>query len=234
MSPTINGRIDPATGVFTSRTQHGAEATDRKSRPVDPEVAAHEARHAAIALMHGVPVTEARADYPSADAAGHVLFAADTHPRDKALISLAGEMGQPGWPPDWPSRAGNAACDEYRLAEEVDELDLDRRGYDALCAEAKNLVDSLGIADLASMIELFLAKGCVLRESHLATFYNTICPPRSGVLAKFETATLQRKSFTASNQRQRQRRVHRSGCGLQQHRQGRRPDHARRVHQDAR
>jgi HK97 family phage prohead protease len=109
-------------------------------------------------------------------------------------------MGQPGWPPDWPSRSGPAACDEHRLADLVDELDLDRLGYAALCAEAKNLVDSPAIADLASMIEMFLAKGCVLRESHLATFYKAVCPPRSSLLAKFDTAAtgMQRKSFATT------------------------------------
>jgi HK97 family phage prohead protease len=198
MSPTINGRIDLTTGVYTPYDQPTKAAVE--SRPVDPETAAHEARHAAVALMHGVRVTEARADYPSADTAGHVLFSADTDPREKALMILAGEMGQPGWPPDWPSRSGPAACDEHRLADLVDELDLDRHGYAALCAEAKNLVDSPGIADLASMIEMFLAKGCVLRESHLATFYNAVCPPRSPVLAKFDTAAtgMQRKSFATT------------------------------------
>jgi hypothetical protein len=84
----IRGRIDPATGVFTSYDQPAKAAVE--SRPVDPEVAAHEARHAAVALMHGVRVTEARADYPSADTAGHVLYSADTDPREKALMILAG------------------------------------------------------------------------------------------------------------------------------------------------
>jgi HK97 family phage prohead protease len=45
---------------------------------------------------------------------------------------------------------------------------------------------------------MFLAKGHVLRKSHLTCFYDALCPPRSGVMAKFDTATLHRKSFTAS------------------------------------
>src|SRR4051812_19079740 len=57
----IQGRIDPATGVFTSYDQ-AAEAAVECRPEVDPEVAAHEARHAAIALVHGVRVTEASAD----------------------------------------------------------------------------------------------------------------------------------------------------------------------------
>lgn len=199
MSPRIHGRIDPATGVFASYDQPAKAASEGRPE-VDPEVAAHEARHAAVALMHGVRVVEARADYPSADTAGHVLYSSDTDQREKALVSLAGEMGQPGWPPDRPSRSGAAGCDEQRLGELVDELELDRRGYAALCVEAKNLVASPGVDDLASMIEEFLAKGHVLVEDVLAIFYNAVCPPRTGVLAKFDatTAGLQHKSFVTA------------------------------------
>jgi len=199
MSHTIHGRIDLTTGVYTPYAQAALEAKS-EPRPVDPETAAHEARHAATALVHGVRVTEARADYPSADTAGHVLFAAGTDPREKALMILAGEMGQPGWPPDWPSRAARPCSDEHRLAELVDELDLDRRGWAELCAEAKNLVASPGIDELASMIEMFLAKGLVLKEDALATFHNAVCPPRSAVLAKFDAtaAGLEHKSFATA------------------------------------
>ena len=50
------------------------------------------------------------------------------------------------------------------------------------------------------MIELFLAKGRVLDEAKLAIFYNAVCPPRSGVLAKFDAtaAGLQHKSFATA------------------------------------
>jgi hypothetical protein len=63
-------------------------------------------------------------------------------------------MGQPDWPPEWPPRSATAGCDEHGLAELVDELALDRRGWQALCAEAKNLVESPAIEQLASMIEI--------------------------------------------------------------------------------
>ena len=86
--------------------------------------------------MLGVRVVEVRADYPTADMAGRILYAADTDLRDEALVVVAGEIGQPDWPPEWPSRSAPAG-DERRLAEIVDELDLDRRGWDALCAEAE-------------------------------------------------------------------------------------------------
>ena len=73
MPGLIRGRIDPATGVFTSYDQPAKAAVE--SRPVDPETAAHEARHAAIALMSGARVVEARADYPAHDTAGWVHYA---------------------------------------------------------------------------------------------------------------------------------------------------------------
>ena len=47
---------------------------------------------------------------------------------------------------------------------------------------------------------MFLAKGHVLNEDTLATFYNAVCPPRGGVLAKFDAtaAGLQHKSFATA------------------------------------
>ena len=141
----IHGRIDPATGQYSSydeRTLEAVEATGARPK-VLPGVAAHEAYHAAVGLLHGLRVTEARADCPSPGIAGHVLFAPGTELRDKALMLLAGNLADPDvsdWPPEWPSHFAEAGCDEQRLAELVDELDLDRRGWTALCDEAKDLV----------------------------------------------------------------------------------------------
>ena len=205
MSPRIHGRIDPATGRFSSYDERTLEAGEAAaSRPkVLPGVAAHEAYHAAVGLLQGLRVTEARADNPSPDVAGRVLFAPGTELRDKALMLLARQPRRPGragLAAEWPSRSARAGCDEQRLAELVDELDLDRRGWAALCGEARNLVASPGIDDLASMIEQFLAKGHVLDEATLATFYNAVCPPQTKFMAKFDAAqtTLQRKAFTTA------------------------------------
>ena len=111
MSPRIHGRIDPATGRFSSYDERTLEAVEAaESRPkVLPGVAAHEAYHAAVGLLHGLRVTEARADNPSPGIAGHVLFAPGTELRDKALMLLAGNLADPDvpdWPPEWPSRSG--------------------------------------------------------------------------------------------------------------------------------
>ena len=47
---------------------------------------------------------------------------------------------------------------------------------------------------------MFLAKGHVLNEDTLATFYNAVCPSLSGVLAKFDAtaAGLEHKSFVTA------------------------------------
>ena len=192
----IYGRIDPATGRVSSYDERTVEAAE--SRPkVLSGVAAHEAYHAAVGLLHGLRVTEARADCPSPGIAGHVLFAPATELRDKALMLLAGNLADPDvpdWPPEWPSRFAEAGCDEHRLAELVDELDFDRRGWAALCDEAKNLVASPGIDDLASMIEQFLAKGHVLDEATLSSFHNAVCPPQP---SSWPSSIRRRRRFSA-------------------------------------
>jgi hypothetical protein len=68
--------------------------------------------------MLGVRVVEVRADNPTADMAGRIRYVADTDLRDEALVVVAGEIGQPDWPPEWPARFAPAG-DERRLAEIV-------------------------------------------------------------------------------------------------------------------
>jgi hypothetical protein len=71
----------------------------------------HEARHAAVALLRGLPIVRASA-LPDLDAGelGHVQLARGTvrqaleldpgRARDIALMTLVGDIGEPGWPPE--------------------------------------------------------------------------------------------------------------------------------------
>ncbi len=195
MSPRIHGRIDPATGRYSSYDERTLEARPK----VLPGVAAHEAYHAAVGLLHGLRVTEARADCPSPGIAGHVLFAPGTELRDKALMLLGGNLADPDVP-EWPSRFGPAGCDEHRLAELVDELDLDRRGWATRRDEAKDLFKrALRSTSLASMIELFLARGLVIDDATLASFDNASPASHRGPgQVRRVAAGLRRKSFTTA------------------------------------
>jgi uncharacterized protein len=123
-------------------------------------IAAHEARHAAAAMELGLEVLEARVDNPTPDRAGHVLhMPADA--RDDALVTLAGFMGDDGWPPPWPPRADRSS-DERRLAQYVDSAGLNEVGWKDLCAAARELVAGADFEAKQSVIEALLDHGCVL------------------------------------------------------------------------
>jgi hypothetical protein len=177
MSPKIHGRIDPATGGYTPY-EHGAR-TPAVSEPVErtvwihPDTATHEARHVAMGLLQGARIIEARADTPTPDAAGHVLVPSSTPTRAKALLNVVGQMGGPGWPPEWPSPTG-ATGDERQLARYVDELGYDRAGWEALVADAKQMVATPQFKRLVGVIEALLATGCVLDEAKLRLIHKSI------------------------------------------------------------
>ena len=109
----------------------------------------HEAGHCAAALIGGLDVREAWAgDHdvtvePSDpdQAAGHVLMAVDRDDpgevREHAIAVLAGPMcdGAPYWPPRWPL-LGPMTSDERQLAQDVEALALDKKGYSELVADA--------------------------------------------------------------------------------------------------
>jgi hypothetical protein len=94
--------------------------------------AAHEARHAAMCLLLGVPVDRAKVD---ADGGGSVRMrvAGDDFTLDAdgwhnvALVALAGQLDCPDWPPEFPSKTAPTG-DERQLAVIAEHLRLDRTG----------------------------------------------------------------------------------------------------------
>jgi hypothetical protein len=118
-----------------------------------------------MAMVLDVEVLEARVDNPTPDAAGHVMHAPAGR-YDEALISLAGRMGDDGWPPAWPPSLDRSG-DERNLAEYVKAVGLDEDGWAGLCADARRLVMSPDFKAKQSVIEALLDHGCVLDRDKL-------------------------------------------------------------------
>jgi HK97 family phage prohead protease len=117
-------------------------------------------------MVLGIEVLEARVDDPTPNSAGHVAHLPGA-PRDDALVTLAGRMGDDGWPPAWPPRS-DRSTDERHLAEYVDAVGLDETGWASLCADAKRLVATPNFIAKKSVVEALLDHGCVLDREKLS------------------------------------------------------------------
>jgi HK97 family phage prohead protease len=158
------------------RTRGGLTVPDLDARDeIDPAIAAHEARHAAAALLLGLEVKEARADNPNPEMGGYVALGhyPCLRPREAGIMTLAGRWGDAGWPPERPSKSG-VTFDERHLADDVETLGEGQRGYELLVADTSHLVCTPEFKQLTDMLELLLARGCVLRKQQLEDIHRVV------------------------------------------------------------
>jgi HK97 family phage prohead protease len=145
---------------------------------VNPDTAAHEARHAAAALLLGLDVLEARADNPNPEMGGYVALGGYSclRPRDSGIMTLAGRWGDPGWPPEYPSKLGRT-FDERNLADDVETLNRGHAGYLDMVADTERLVERAEFKSLAGTLEALLTVGIVLNEDRIRQVHEVCGKP---------------------------------------------------------
>jgi hypothetical protein len=134
------------------------------------------------------------ANDPNPEMRGYVMLGrnSELRPRESAIMTLAGRWGDAGWPPKRPSKLGST-FDERDLADEVETLGQGQRGYELLVADTRHLASTLEFKELAEMLELFLARGCVLRKAHLEDMHRVVVRD-----TKLEHKTLKTKARTST------------------------------------
>jgi hypothetical protein len=137
--------------------------------------APHEARHAAAALLLGVPVVKATAIPEFAPDGeldlGHVELGPERWEyedvRKRALVTLVGEMGdRADWPPPHPSHPSMQGKtptrphnDGARLWKAIDALGMDENDYEVLVQEARDLVKRRDFRQLEIGVQWLLEQG---------------------------------------------------------------------------
>jgi HK97 family phage prohead protease len=159
-------------------TRGGMTVPDLSVPEIDPAIAAHEARHAASALLLGLEVREARADNPNPEMGGYVELGPYTclRPRESGIMTLAGHWGDPGWPPENPSKQGRT-FDERYLADDVETLGRGKAGYQDMLAHVERLVGRPEFKSLVGTLETLLVAGCVLKEDQIRQVHEACGKP---------------------------------------------------------
>ena len=97
-------------------------------------------------------------------------------PRESGIMTLAGRWGDPGWPPQNPSKQG-PTFDERNLADDVETLGRGRAGFLDMVADTERLVRRPEFKSLTGVLEELLARGCVLREDHIRLVHGVCGKP---------------------------------------------------------
>lgn len=134
------------------------------------DLVAHEAAHAAVALLLGLHVKAAHVDPASC---GRVIC--DINPRDPAelrallIATLAGGLADrtPGWPPQPPLSATPATSDELDVGRLARLLNLDRKQYAAVVQAAHATVACADYRLLHTAISILLEERHHLEERDL-------------------------------------------------------------------